>query len=288
MSAQLEQRTDAWLLARIGRITGSRVGAILGDNPYQSRDDVLRDMVREHFGAEREFQGNEATEYGTKHEPDARSAYESETGNLVEEVGLIVHPVFDWLAASPDGLIDDDGSVEFKAPYRSKKTDPPAYYWHQMQLVMHCAAREWCDYFVWWKDATHCERIYADIHWLNRNISTFEAFMADYEQAIESEDAAERFLKPLIEERKDKDWFDAAQAYIEAKEAADFAAAREKEARQALLAMTDRAAEGAGVKVTPYERAGSIDWSKFAKDNNLLDQAEAYRKKPSTSWRITV
>lgn len=282
------QKSEEWFSQRIGRVTGSRVGAILGDNPYQKPADVLRDMVREYAGAEREFLGNIATEYGNTHEPDARSAYEAETGELVEEVGLIVHPDWGRLAASPDGLVGNDGSVEFKAPYSGIKRKIPVHYWHQMQLVMHCTQRQWCDFLEWSPSETWMQRVFIDDNWLDSVGGILSDFLAEYDAAIASNDAMRTHLEPLVAERKDNDWFEAAQAYIEAKEAADFAAAREEKARQALLAMTDRAAEGAGVKVTPYERAGSIDWGKFAKDNDLLDRAEAYRKKPSQGWRITV
>lgn len=58
------QKSAAWHESRKMRITGSRVGAILGLSPWQKPDAVLREMVREHHGAEREFSGNIATEHG--------------------------------------------------------------------------------------------------------------------------------------------------------------------------------------------------------------------------------
>lgn len=282
------QRTEQWFADRHHRVTGSRVAAILGDNPYQTSNDVLRDMVREYAGAEREFKGNAATDYGTKHEPDANAAYEAETGEFVEEVGLVVHPEWDRLAASPDGLVGDDGCVEFKAPYSGLKRKVPLHYWHQMQLVMHCTGRQWCDYLEWAPDETWMQRVSIDPDWLDDNRAAIDAFIAEYDAAIASDEAMTPHLEPLVQERDDAEWREYAQEYIEAKKAAESAAQREKQAREQLLSITDRAAEGCGVKVTPYERAGSIDWSKFAKDKGFGDEAEAYRKKPAVSWRITV
>jgi predicted phage-related endonuclease len=70
----MEQRSAEWHAARVGKITASRVGAILGNSPYKTRDDVMREMVREALGAELEFTGNVATEYGTANEINAMHA----------------------------------------------------------------------------------------------------------------------------------------------------------------------------------------------------------------------
>lgn len=47
----MEQRSEEWFEARKNRITASAVGAILGNAPYATRDDVMRRMVREYHGA---------------------------------------------------------------------------------------------------------------------------------------------------------------------------------------------------------------------------------------------
>ena len=121
MSDQLKQGSEEWFNARKGRITGSRVGAILGLSPFANRDDVMREMIREHFGYEREFKGNVATDWGSEHESTAIAQYERETGNLVISTGFFAYE--DMLGASPDGLVLDNGLVEVKCPY-SKKIKP--------------------------------------------------------------------------------------------------------------------------------------------------------------------
>src|SRR6185312_11909315 len=149
MNAQPKQRSDAWFASRKGKITASKVGAILGLSKYRSRDDVLRQMVREHFDAVPEFISNEATRYGELHEADALDAYEQRYGTIIEPSGLVVHALYDWLAASPDGLVGEHGLVECKCPYRSKYTTPSDEYVAQMQLQMACTGRDWCDFVIW-------------------------------------------------------------------------------------------------------------------------------------------
>lgn len=93
-----------------------------------------------------------AMQWGIDHEAEARTLYEFETGNRVEEVGFIVHPNIDFAGASPDGLVGEDGMVEIKCPNTATHLDAllgssiPLKYVSQMQWQMECAGREWCDY----------------------------------------------------------------------------------------------------------------------------------------------
>ena len=119
----MEQRSKEWFKAREGRITGSSVGAILGYSPFMSPDDVMRRMVREYHGAESEFKGNAATEWGTLNEPGACVEYEMETGSTVELCGFYKYE--HWLGASPDGLIGSNGLVEFKCPLQHAQRREP-------------------------------------------------------------------------------------------------------------------------------------------------------------------
>ena len=88
----MEQRSPEWFEARKSKVTGSMVGAILGINPWSTPEDAMRTMVRSHFGAESEFTGNIATEYGVINEPNAITDLEITKVYDVEEVGFIVHP----------------------------------------------------------------------------------------------------------------------------------------------------------------------------------------------------
>ena len=87
MNAQLKEvptlGANGLDVRRTGKITGSRVAAILGLSPYSKRADVMREMIREHYGVETEFKGNIATEHGQRHEQDAIAWYEAQTGDLV-------------------------------------------------------------------------------------------------------------------------------------------------------------------------------------------------------------
>jgi putative phage-type endonuclease len=166
-----EQGTEGWLAQRVGKITGSRVGAILGMNPYSSEQDVLREMVREALGAEREFKGNAATDHGTRLEPVAIEWYESTSGMSVESTGFVCHDEIDWLGASPDGLLGLDGGIEVKCPYWAKEPysiESKPYYWAQMQTVMEVCDLEYMIFICFISPTSNrVERVERDREWFH-------------------------------------------------------------------------------------------------------------------------
>ena len=85
-----DQGSPHWFKSRIGLVTGSNVGAILGCDPFREPDDVMRQMVRSYHGAESEFTGNVATEYGTFHEAGARIDYQLWSGRIVDSCGFFI------------------------------------------------------------------------------------------------------------------------------------------------------------------------------------------------------
>lgn len=138
MSDAIEQRSDEWRAARAGRITASRfIDAIAmtqvdpGDvyksgpkkgQPKQrtstaTRDKYMREVVFERLaGAPSHEVGGRATQWGTEVESFAKEAAELETGHIITPGEFTTHPVYDFLGASPDGLISGSGGYESKCP----------------------------------------------------------------------------------------------------------------------------------------------------------------------------
>lgn len=287
LQAQPEQRNADWYAQRIGRITASRVGAILGLGKFQSRDDVLRTMIREALGAESEFTGNEATEYGSLHEADALAEYEKLRGVMIEPCALCVHPQHDWLAASPDGFVGERGAVECKAPYRARYTEPSAEYCAQMQLQMACADRDWCDFAVWRDgEPLSVTRVECDENWLPRVLPTLRAFMDEYRAIIADPEAAAPYLAP--KERTDAQWARAAQEYRDAEAAVREAEARKDDALAALRVLAPDGGKGCGVALAKVERAGSVDYARACKQLLPDFDFEPFRKSGTTYYSVRV
>lgn len=153
------QGTEEWKLARAGRVTASRIDAVLS----RSRDRKSEGATRRNYKAqiiseiltgrpqENGFT-NKAIEDGLEFEPLARSAYELAKGEFVDLVGLVLHPTIERAGASPDGLVGARGLVQFKCPYPATHIgyilagDVPADYQPQMLWEMACAEREYCDF----------------------------------------------------------------------------------------------------------------------------------------------
>jgi len=129
----------------------------------------MRRMVRDWHGAEPEFTGNVATEYGTFHEAGALAEYQMETGNAVTAEGFVTRE--DWAGCSPDGLIGLTGGLEIKCPFGKRKmgagdtfkplSDQPHYH-DQIQFSLWVCERAWWDFFQWAPGATELEKVKED------------------------------------------------------------------------------------------------------------------------------
>jgi putative phage-type endonuclease len=152
----MEQQTNEWFTARLGKVTASRVADVIAKTKTgysASRDNYMAQLICERLtGQKGESFTNAAMEHGTQTEPLARSAYENARNLLVKEVGFINHPRIEMSGASPDGLVADDGLVEIKCPNTATHIDTllsgkvPTKYITQMQWQMLCCERKCCDF----------------------------------------------------------------------------------------------------------------------------------------------
>jgi putative phage-type endonuclease len=280
----MKQKSEQWFNER-RPVTGSRIGGILNLSPWSNEDSVLREVVRQHHKAESEFKGNIATQWGEDHEQDGINWYESQSGNLVEEHGLSVHPDFDWISYSADGIVNGKILVEVKAPYSQKiPEEVPMHYWAQVQLGMEVLGLESCDFIYWSPDVQRLFVVVRDEAWFEQVLPKLQDFY-------------ERYLKELdnpkhLEDRKvtieTEEWAMAANEYIEAKASLAVAQEREKAAKERLVSLAgERSAQGAGVSLSRVEREGSLRYSKFIKDQGL-SVPDSYRGKPSVFYKVTV
>lgn len=152
----LIQGTDEWLAARVGKVTASRVADVVAKTKSgwgAARANYMAELIAERLtGTPAGSFTNAAMQWGTDTEPQARAAYEFVSDVEVVEVGLIPHPTIADSAASPDGLVGDDGLVEIKCPNTATHIDTllgqkvPAKHMTQMQWQMACTGRQWCDF----------------------------------------------------------------------------------------------------------------------------------------------
>jgi putative phage-type endonuclease len=152
----MQQQTEEWYQARIGRVTASRVADLMAktkSGPSASRENYMAQLICERLtGARTEGFTSAAMMHGVDTEPQARMAYELMTGETVVETGFIPHPTIAGFGASPDGLVGSDGLIEIKCPNSATHIETllagkvPSKYMIQMQVQMMCTGREWCDF----------------------------------------------------------------------------------------------------------------------------------------------
>jgi len=168
-----KQGDDLWDIARKGRITASSIGKVLAGKGTKGRYEYMLQLVMDLEGIE-DFQDSASWfEDGRRYEGHARGWYDWNVKE-VKETGFVLHDEYNWLGASPDGLVGDDGMIEIKfrktlkTYHDSNIKDPPRSYLSQMQTGMWVCNREWCDYVNYWrsdehgKEQAHVRRIYRD------------------------------------------------------------------------------------------------------------------------------
>lgn len=177
-------RTPEWYAERAKRLTASDFAASVGINPYMSRQALWRTKM----GLEPKFEGNEATAYGEANEANAIAGYEFVTGNTVVSCGLVVHPDHSWLGASPDGFVAaGSGCIESKCRFNGTLFESvPDYYMPQVQGVMECADKEWCDFFSWIPGKVKIFRVYRSAEYWAWMFPLLETFWQQVQKGTET------------------------------------------------------------------------------------------------------
>lgn len=157
-----EQCTPGWFELRGKCISASDGGAVAGVNKHEPQYKIYEKKL-----LNPPFPPNPDCYNGKKYETPAKMLYEVEMNVRVNEFGLMVHPKYSFLGASPDGIVSHhkyDGKhktnlvgrmLEIKCPTRRviKTSGPiydhrcPAYYFAQIQLQLECCDLDECDFW---------------------------------------------------------------------------------------------------------------------------------------------
>lgn len=184
MSGAVEQGSAEWLAQRVGKFGGTAVGVLEGCNPYQKPSDLVRSMVRDLAGAPSEFEMVPAVEHGQAMEPVAKAWYEKTFNTKVDETDFVVHSMYPFLGASPDGLVGLDGAIEIKCPYPRYTKAPYSVfdekkkmYLRQCQMVMEVLDVDWIDFLCYLSPHAEAhpeyniERLHREDGWLHEELS---------------------------------------------------------------------------------------------------------------------
>jgi hypothetical protein len=155
----MAQGTPEWDAVRLGKFTASIFDALMptarqkSDQWNDTQMGIIYQVAAERMATPEdddiEFPSRDMKR-GLLVEPEARAAYEMETGQAVNQVGFIEYS--EWIGCSPDGLIESDGGYEGKAPkskthikYRNEPTELDDTYCYQVQGNLWISERKWWD-----------------------------------------------------------------------------------------------------------------------------------------------
>jgi len=150
----IAQNSDEWDELRLGRFTASTFKYLFMGKSTKGYLDALYAPVHERKtgdSVDGYYGGFMAR--GHELEPYTVEEYEMETFNEVRNGGFFT--LGDWLGASPDGLVGDDGLLEGKAPkyntfigYMLSGELPKIYKW-QVYGQMYITDRDWVDFVAY-------------------------------------------------------------------------------------------------------------------------------------------
>ncbi|MFP5486573.1 MAG: YqaJ viral recombinase family protein [Gammaproteobacteria bacterium] len=279
---QLAQGSPEWLAYRQSRRNASESAAVLGLSPWMTPYQLW--LVKT---GRTETRVTHAMQRGTDLEPLARTAYE-------EQTGLVMQPLVlesEGYSASLDGMtLEGDLVLEIKCPLRGTRSDlwqdvqsgqVPTHYGIQVQHQLMVSGADLAH--LWVFDGQQ-----GILHAIEPDTTSMEQIQAAW-------DAFQQYLTndtppPLTEAdtvmRHDTAWATAAAAYSQAKREADALADRLEAARQTLIALAQHPKEhGAGVSVTRYWKQGNVDYKKVPQLQGV--DLSLYRGKARQEVRVT-
>lgn len=149
------QGSDEWFELRKGKFTASNIKDLFMSPTTAGYEKAIYKVVFERLSGalvESEFK-SAYMQRGNDLEQQAREAYELITFNKVDNGGFF--EMSEWIGASPDGLINEDGLLEIKCPayntminYLIKKELPKEYYYQVHSQILICD-KKYCDFFAY-------------------------------------------------------------------------------------------------------------------------------------------
>lgn len=186
----MEQGSEAWHQAKCGIPSASNFSKVLAKGKGLTRRKYLYTLAGERItDTPAEGYNNAHMERGKEMEAEARDHYEFTTGSAVEQIGLMLNH---GAAYSPDGLVGDDGLVEFKSMTPSVLIEhieldrlPPEHV-AQCQGGLWVSGRKWLDYRGYWPAMpTLAFRVERDEEYIAETlIPEIEAFNRDLDALI--------------------------------------------------------------------------------------------------------
>ena len=148
---KIDQNTDEWMELRRGKFTASAFRDLfMKETTATYRNSIYKVVYERLTGEQPESFSNDYMQRGHELEPLARREYELQTFETVKDGGFF--ELNEWIGASPDGLIGDDGLLEIKCPAYSTMIQYlidqklPTQYIKQVHGQLYVTGRKYCSF----------------------------------------------------------------------------------------------------------------------------------------------
>ena len=184
------QGSEEWAKARAGVITASKfrdaLDCLKNGSPNAKSILYAAQVALERISGEPcdETFNSWQMKRGTELEPAARMEYESRTGNLASESGVVLTDDKCY-GYSTDGFVDDDGMIEIKCLASALnilemwRDQDLSQYEHQIQGGLWITGRKWCDFVMY---APQLKTVGKELYY--RRVTRDEAFIERLELGL--------------------------------------------------------------------------------------------------------
>lgn len=114
---RLQADSSEWLELRRNILTASHFGRVCKMRPTTGCESLVKQILYTVFDCE-------AMMYGRKYEATARQDLEHEIGENIQKCGIFIDKEHCFLGGSPDGLVNDNATVEIKCPSSAQDLTP--------------------------------------------------------------------------------------------------------------------------------------------------------------------
>lgn len=279
----MQQGSQEWLEDRKKGIGSSDAPIILGISPWSTP----YKLWQEKLGYKEPSEQTYAMKRGTLLEEDARKAYEKYTNEVVFPK-CVIHPEFDYLKASLDGItLEQDLIVEIKVPGKQTREAAEAgqiepHYFAQVQHQLLVTGCDMAHFWVWHPDeGGHLVEVSRDDQYIDTLLVSEHRFW----KCVQDMEPP-KLLDRDYEIKDDATWKQACLEYRRLEERLSKLNQEKENLRKQIIDMADgRNVQGAGVRLTRFLRKGSINY-KTIPELSCIDLNQ-YRSPATECWKIT-
>lgn len=276
---QKVQGSTEWLELRKKCITASQVAKLFNACPYQT----LYEFWKEKVGLVEPVEQSTSMAMGSEKEFELRKDAEETVGYPLPP-DVILHPDYDWILASLDG-INYDQKVIFEAKLCKKeyyemvmKGKVPEHWNYQIQTQLACSGFKKC-----WLSAYSPSYDESLMMVVNRNdelINTIIERCIEFKKTLSTLEAPEMCDRDYYNIESISGAEDIVSKWRVAKMKLAHAIEEEEFYKKQILEFADgRKSRGFGIRIEKIERIGNVDYKKLIDDHQIPnDVVESYRK----------